>query len=160
MQIDASHHAWFEDRGPKCHLHLLIDDATSKLMGGYFAPEETTEGYYRACFPYFEKMGRPVSLYSDKRGTFIVNQGCPRHDTQFARAMKELDIRMITAHSPQAKGRIERAFGTLQERLVWEMRLNNISSIEEANVFLPNFLPSELTSLNQANNRDCRHSSI
>ncbi len=140
VQIDASHHAWFEDRGPKCHLHLLIDDATSKLMGGYFASEETTEGYYRACFSYFEKIGRPLSLYSDKRGTFLVNQGCPRQDTQFARAMKELDIRMITAHSPQAKGRIERAFGTLQERLVWEMRLHHISNIEEANVFLPNFL--------------------
>lgn len=139
VQIDASLHAWFEDRGPKCHLHLLIDDATSKIMGGFFAIEETTEAYYQACLPYFEKMGRPISLYSDKRGTFVVNQGFKRKDTQFARAMKELDIDMITAHSPQAKGRIERVFGTLQERLVWEMRLHNISSIEEANVFLPSF---------------------
>jgi transposase InsO family protein len=140
VQIDASSHAWFEDRGPKCHLHLLVDDATSKIMGGFFAPEETTEAYYQACLSYFQKMGRPLSLYSDKRGTFVVNKGAERKDTQFARAMKELDIQMIIAHSPQAKGRIERAFGTLQNRLVWEMRLHRISSIEQANVFLPDFI--------------------
>jgi hypothetical protein len=139
IQIDASDHAWFEDRGAKCSLHLLVDDATSKIMGGYFAPEESTEGYYKACLPYFEKMGRPISLYCDKRGTFMVNNGKKKGKTQFARAMKELDIRMIFAHSPQAKGRIERAFGTLQERLVWEMRIHNISTIKEANVFLPRF---------------------
>lgn len=139
-QIDASEHLWFENRGPKCHLHALIDDATSKIMGGYFAPEETTEGYFRACLPYFEKVGRPISLYSDKRGTFIVNKGEKESETQFARAMKELNIQMIIAHSPQAKGRIERAFGTFQERLVWEMRLRGISTIEEANVFLPSFI--------------------
>lgn len=138
-QIDASDHAWFEDRGPKCHLHLLVDDATSKIMGGHFAPEETTEGYYKACLPYFERMGRPINLYSDKRGTFVVNNGSNDKETQFSRAMKELEIGMITAHSPQAKGRIERVFGTLQERLVWEMRLSNISTIEEANDFLPSF---------------------
>jgi hypothetical protein len=139
-QIDASDHLWFENRGPRCHLHALIDDATSKIMGGYFALEETTEGYFKACLPYFEKVGRPISLYSDKRGTFIVNKGGKGGETQFSRAMKELNIRIIIAHSPQAKGRIERAFGTLQERLVWEMRLNNISTIEEANVFLPSFI--------------------
>jgi len=139
-QIDASDHAWFEDRGPKCHLHLLVDDATSKIMGGYFAPEETTEGYYKACLPYFEKKGRPLNLYSDKRGTFVVNSGSKDRETQFSRAMRELEIGMIIAHSPQAKGRIERVFGTLQERLVWEMRLKNISTIEEANVFLPSFI--------------------
>lgn len=139
VQVDASNHDWFEGRAPKCHLHLLVDDATSKIMGGYFTPEETTEGYYRACLPYFQKSGRPLNLYNDKRGTFIVNQGVKRGETQFARAMKELGIGIIFAHSPQAKGRIERAFGTLQERLVWEMRLNNISTIEEANVYLPHF---------------------
>jgi transposase InsO family protein len=139
-QVDASDHLWFENRGPRCHLHMLIDDATSKIMGGHFALEETTEAYFKACLPYFEKVGRPISLYSDKRGTFIVNQGSKCQETQFSRAMKELDIQMITAHSPQAKGRIERAFGTLQERLVWEMRLRNISTIEEANAFLPSFI--------------------
>lgn len=140
VQMDASDHDWFEGRAPKCHLHLLIDDATSRLHGGYFTPEETTEGYFRACLPYFEREGLPVSFYNDKRGTFIVNKGKNRGETQFARAMKELGIKMIFAHSPQAKGRIERAFGTLQERLVWEMRIEGISSIEEANRFLPSFL--------------------
>lgn len=139
IQIDASDHDWFEGRAPKCHLHLLVDDATSKIMGGHFASGETTEGYYRACLPYFQECGRPVSLYNDKRGTFVVNNGIKRKPTQFARAMQELGVKMITAHSPQAKGRIERAFGTLQERLVWEMRLKNISTIEEANDYLPNF---------------------
>lgn len=140
VQMDASNHDWFEGRAPKCHLHLLIDDATSRLHGGYFTPEETTEGYFRACLSYFEREGLPVSFYNDKRGTFIVNQGENRGETQFARAMKELGIKMIFAHSPQAKGRIERAFGTLQERLIWEMRIANISSIKEANEFLPSFI--------------------
>jgi hypothetical protein len=140
VQMDASDEDWLEGRGPRCHLHLLIDDATSKILGAYFAEEETTYGYFRACKPYFEKKGLPISLYNDKRGTFIVNQGKNRNETQFARAMKELGIKMIFAHSPQAKGRIERVFGTLQERLIWEMRIAHISTIEEANKFLPGFL--------------------
>ena len=145
VQIDASDHCWFEDRGPRCHLHALIDDATSKIHGAYFTPEETTEGYYRACLPYFEREGLPVSFYNDKRGTFIVNKGKNRGETQFSRAMKELGIKMVFAHSPQAKGRIERAFGILQERLVWEMRIAGISTIEEANKFLPSFLQEHVT---------------
>ena len=140
VQMDASDHDWFEGRGPRCHLHTLIDDATSKIHGAYFAPEETTEGYFRACLPYFEREGLPISFYNDKRGTFIVNKGKNRGDTQFTRAMKELGVKMIFAHSPQAKGRIERVFGTLQDRLVWEMRIEGISNIEEANRFLPSFL--------------------
>jgi transposase len=139
-QIDASKHLWFEDRGPTCHLHIIVDDATSAIVGGYFDLEETTEGYFRACYSYFEQFGRPISLYSDKRSTFKVNHGLKHSKTQFTRAMAELNINMITAHSPQAKGRIERVFGTLQQRLVWEMRLKNISTIEEANVFLPGFI--------------------
>jgi hypothetical protein len=140
VQMDASDHDWFEGRGPRCHLHALIDDATSKIQGAHFALEETTEGYFWACLPYFEREGLPISLYNDKRGTFIVNQGKNRGETQFSRAIKELGINMIFAHSPQAKGRIEKAFGTLQERLVWEMRIAGISTIEEANRFLPSFL--------------------
>ena len=145
LQADASDHDWFEGRGPRCHLHLFIDDATSKIVGGWFELEETTEGYYRALKPILEQKGRPVSLYTDKRGTFVVNQGNKRSKTQFARAMEELDINMITAHSPQAKGRIERAFGTLQERLVWEMRLNHICTLEQANHFLPKFFEEHNT---------------
>ena len=140
LQADASDHDWFENRGPRCHLHLYIDDATSKIEGGWFELEETTKGYYKALLPILEKKGRPVNLYTDKRGTFVVNQGNKQGQTQFKRAMKELDINMIIAHSPQAKGRIERAFRTLQERLIWEMRIQNISTLEEANRFLPSFL--------------------
>jgi hypothetical protein len=139
LQGDASDHDWFEGRGPRCHLHLFVDDATSKAKGGHFAPEETTEGYYRALKPILKQSGRPVAIYTDKRGTFVVNQGKNKGLTQFSRAMQELGINMIIAHSPQAKGRIERAFGTLQERLVWEMRIHDISTIEEANQFLPRF---------------------
>lgn len=139
LQADASNHAWFEERGVKCHLHLFVDDATSKIVGGYFCPEETTEGYYKALKPVLQTGGRPVNIYTDKRGTFTVNQGDKRGKTQFGRAMQELEINMILAHSPQAKGRIERVFGTLQERLVWEMRIHQINTIEEANQFLPSF---------------------
>lgn len=140
IQVDASDHDWFEGRAPKCHLHILIDDATSKIVGGYFDEEETTKGYYKAFLPFLEKNGRPVSIYNDKRGTFVINQGKKKGETQFSRAMKELGIKIIIAHSPQAKGRIERAFGTLQERLVWEMRINRIQTMEEANKFLPKFI--------------------
>lgn len=139
LQADASDHDWFEGRGPRCHLHLFVDDATSAIEGGRFELEETTKGYYKALEPILEKKGRPIGIYTDKRGTFVVNQGNKKGRTQFARAMKELGINMIIAHSPQAKGRIERTFGTLQERLVWEMRINEIRTIEEANSFLSKF---------------------
>ena len=140
LQCDASDHDWLEGRGPRCHLHLFVDDATSNMEGGWFTLEETTEGYYRALKPILEQKGRPVNIYTDKRGTFVVNHGNKRGITQFSRAMTELGINMIIAHSPQAKGRIERAFATLQERLVWEMRINHICTIEEANDFLPKFI--------------------
>jgi transposase len=140
VQTDASEHAWFEDRGPKCHLHLIVDDATSKCKGGYFAKGETTTGYYMAFKTYFEREGIPVSIYCDKRGTFKVNKGDKNQLTQFSRAMKELNIRVIFAHSAPAKGRIERTFGTFQDRLICEMRLQRISTIEEANKFLPSFI--------------------
>ena len=146
IQGDASKHDWLEGRlihyGKviKPQLHIFIDDASSIIYGAYFDYEETTYGYFKAAQPYFEEKGIPLSLYVDKRGTFKVNSGKRRNLTQFARAMKELDVEIIFAHSPQAKGRVERAFGTLQERLVWEMRRKNISTLEEANEFLPHFL--------------------
>ncbi|MCB1083719.1 MAG: ISNCY family transposase, partial [Simkania sp.] len=139
LQTDASVHDWFEGRRPHAYLHVYVDDATSEIVGGHFSEEETTEGYYRALLPILEQKGRPIHIYTDKRGTFVVNKG-KNGKTQFARAMEELGIGMITAHSPQAKGRIERTFGTLQDRLVWEMRLNHICTIEEANSFLPKFI--------------------
>ena len=140
LQADASDHNWFEGRGPRSHLHLFIDDASSSIEGGRFELEETTEGYYRAFQPILEEKGRPVHLYTDKRGVFVVNQGNKKGKTQFRRALDELQITLILAHSPQAKGRIERAFKTLQERLVWEMRIRGINTLEEANHFLPKYL--------------------
>lgn len=140
LQTDASHHLWFEDRGPKCHLYIIVDDATSAITGGHFELEETTEGYFKLFQPYFEKNGLPISIYSDKRGVFKVNQGKKNGITQFGRAMKELGVEIIYAHSAPAKGRVERTFETLQDRLIREMRLQNISTIEEGNAFIRTFL--------------------
>lgn len=140
LQTDASHHLWFEDRGPKCHLYIIIDDATSEITDGYFELEETTEGYFKLFEPYFQRNGLPASIYSDKRGVFKVNQGKKRGLTQFGRAMKDLGIEIIYAHSAPAKGRVERAFETLQDRLIREMRLLNISTIEEGNAYIRTYL--------------------
>jgi len=140
VQTDASYHLWFENRGPKCHLYIIVDDATSTITDGYFEPEETTKGYFKLFEPYLLRNGLPVSIYSDKRGVFKVNQGSKRGVTQFGRAMKELGIEIIYAHSAPAKGRVERAFETLQDRLVREMRLLNISTIEEGNAYIRTYL--------------------
>lgn len=138
VQMDGSPHAWFEERGPYCTLLLAVDDATGQILAGRFELTETTEGYFRLMESYLQVHGKPVCLYTDKHGTFRVNHGKDRSKpTQFARAMKELDIKMIAAHSPQAKGRIERANGVLQDRLVKELREKGISTLEEANLFLP-----------------------
>ncbi len=140
-QVDGSPHAWFEERGPYCTLLLAVDDATSKITAARFEETETTEGYFRLMKSYLQTHGKPVCLYSDKYGVFRVNQGKDRSKlTQFARAMKELNIKTITAHSPQAKGRIERKNGVLQDRLVKELREQGISTIEEANIYLPTYI--------------------
>lgn len=140
-QMDGSPHAWFEDRGPYCTLLLAVDDATGKITAARFEKGETTVGYFRLMESYFLKHGKPVCLYTDKYGVFLVNHGKNRSKpTQFARAMKELNIKTIVAHSPQAKGRIERANGVLQDRLVKELRRQGISTIEEANIFLPTYI--------------------
>lgn len=140
-QTDASIHHWFEDRGPKCALHLSIDDATGKIKGARFGEQETTENYWRMFWDYFQRYGLPRELYVDSRGVFRVNhKGAKENITQFKRSMNELGIKIIFASSPQAKGRVERVNGTLQDRLVKELREQNISSIEEANAFLPTFV--------------------
>ncbi len=143
VQIDGSDHAWFEDRGPKCTLLVYIDDATGQLLELWFVPEETTFAYFEASRHYFERYGKPVAFYSDKHGIFRVNQprplGLTSGLTQFGRAMQELDIQIICANTPQAKGRIERANQTLQDRLVKELRLQGISDIDSANALLPEF---------------------
>jgi transposase len=143
VQIDGSDHDWFEGRGPRCTLLVYIDDATGQLGELWFVPEETFFGYYEASRHYFERYGKPVAFYSDKHGIFRVNQPRPLGTTsgltQFGRAMQELDVEIICANTPQAKGRIERANQTLQDRLVKEMRLQGISDIDSANAFLSEF---------------------
>ncbi|HEY8661265.1 MAG TPA: ISNCY family transposase [Hanamia sp.] len=141
IQIDGSHHDWLEGRAPKCCLLVFIDDATSRLVGLRFEKSETTVGYFKLAREYMEKHGRPLAFYSDKYGVFRVNlPNCEHAETQFGRAMRELGIESICANSPQAKGRVENANGTLQDRLIKEMRLRGISSIEEANAYLPKFM--------------------
>jgi transposase len=143
VQIDGSDHAWFEGRGPKCTLLVYIDDATGQLLELWFVPDETFFAYCEASRHYFERYGKPVAFYSDKHGIFRVNQeqtiGLGSGLTQFGRAMQELDIQIICANTPQAKGRIERANQTLQDRLVKELRLLGISDIDSANAYLPEF---------------------
>jgi transposase len=143
VQIDGSDHAWFEERGPKCTLLVYIDDATGQLGELWFVPDETSFAYFEASRHYFERYGKPVAFYSDKHGIFRVNQprpsGLSTGLTQFGRAMQELDVQIICANTPQAKGRIERANQTLQDRLVKELRLRGIADIEAGNAYLPEF---------------------
>jgi transposase len=143
VQIDGSDHDWFEGRGPRCTLLVYIDDDTGQLGELWFVPEETFFGYCEASRHYFARLGKPVAFYSDKHGIFRVNQPRPLGTTsgltQFGRAMQELDVEIICANTPQAKGRIERANQTLQDRLVKELRLRGISDIDSANAFLPEF---------------------
>ena len=143
VQIDGSDHAWFEERGPRCTLIVFIDDATGRLGELLFVPVETFYAYCEASCHYFESFGKPVAFYTDKHGIFQVNQPSPlglgKGLTQFERAMQELDIQIMCANSPQAKGRIERANKTLQDRLVKELRLRGISSMQAANEYMPEF---------------------
>jgi len=136
--VDGSPHDWFEGRAPKCTLLVFIDDATSKVVWLYFAKSESTESLMQAAKEYIEAYGRPVSIYVDCGGVFLVNINNPECDkiTQFSRAMKELGVEVKFAYSPQAKWRVERVNGVLQDRLIKEMRLAGVSSIEEANAFV------------------------
>ncbi len=144
IQLDGSPHDWLEGRGPQCTLLVFIDDATSKILWLEFVETDSFQGVAAATKHYFEKYGRPGCFYVDFGSVFSVNLNNPDREkiTQFKRAMKELDVEIIHAHSPQAKGRVERANQTLQDRLVKEMRLAHISSIEAANEFIrrSNFL--------------------
>jgi len=141
VQIDGSEHAWFEDRGDTCTLLALIDDATSRALHLRFVPSESTFEYFRSVRAYLTTHGKPVAFYSDRHGIFRVNRGeGSGRLTQFGRAMAELSIGAICANSPQAKGRVERAFGTLQDRLVKAMRLAGIGTMEAANAWLPGFV--------------------
>ena len=141
VQIDGSPHRWFEERGPSCTLIVFIDDATSRLMALRFVEAETTEAYMRTLRGYLDQYGRPVAIYSDKHSIFRVTQQDREGErTQFTRALQTLDIQPIHANTPQAKGRVERANETLQDRLVKELRLCGIHSIDEANAFVPKYM--------------------
>lgn len=138
IQVDGSPHAWFEDRRDPCVLIVFIDDATGRTFGQFFE-SETTAAYMITLRSYIINNGVPLAIYSDKYSVFRVNKpGCLRKEciTQFGRALKELKIELICANSPQAKGRVERANQTLQDRLVKELRLAKINSIDDANKFL------------------------
>jgi len=143
VQIDGSDHDWFEGRGPRCTLLVFIDDATGQIGELWFVGHESFFGYGEAARHYFERYGRPVAFYSDKHGIFRVNQsqdlGTGAGITQFGRAMQDLDIQIVCANTPQAKGRVERANQTLQDRLVKELRLAGISDPVAGNVFLETF---------------------
>lgn len=143
LQGDGSRHDWFEGRGEECTLVIFIDDATSRLTVGRFVPAETTIAYQEILEDHLRKYGRPLGLYVDKHSIFRVSRevsGVREAETHFGRVLRELDIELICAHSPQAKGRVERANGVLQDRLIKEMRLRGVNTIEEANRYLPLYI--------------------
>lgn len=143
VQMDGSPHDWFEGREPRCCLMVMIDDATGQMRGRFY-PQETLAAAMEMFGGWCDEFGVPQSLYVDRAGIYRADREPTLAEikskrkplTQFGRAMKELDVRLILAQSPQAKGRVERANGTLQDRLVKEMRLAGISSIEQANAWL------------------------
>ena len=145
LQMDGSHHDWFEGRGPECVLMGYIDDATGRAYGKFYAYEGTIPAM-DSFKEYIEKYGLPMSVYLDKHTTY---KSWVRRDefrevepiSQFGRSLQELGVRKLHAHSAQAKGRIERLFNTFQDRVVKEMRLQDVSTIEEANKFLLSYLP-------------------
>ena len=142
VQIDGSEHRWFEGRGEPCTLLVFIDDATSSLMQLRFVPSESTSSYFEALQGYLSTHGCPVAFYSDKHSVFRINREAQGGSgmTQFGRALAELNIEIICANSSQAKGRVERANRTLQDRLVKELRLENVCDMDTGNTFLPGFL--------------------
>src|SRR5919202_3651955 len=143
VQVDGCEHRWFEDRGPPCTLLVFVDDATGRLMHLRFVPSESTLEYLRAIRSYIEGHGRPVAFYSDKHTVFrVARPDATDGDgvTQVGRALAELNVDLICANSPQAKGRVERAHKTLQDRLVKELRLAGVGDMEAANAFLPTFV--------------------
>ena len=156
VQLDASRHDWFESGG-YCHLHAAIDDAHSAVLALWFSVEETTESYFELVWQMNTSKTLPVALYTDKRSVFTVNRTAEQlsiaeqlaavhpSETQFSRAMGELGIHIILAASAEAKGRVERLWGTLQDRLVKELRLADIHTIEEANAWLPTYITTHNT---------------
>lgn len=148
IQLDGSHHAWFEDRGPECVLMAYIDDASNRVYARFY-PYEGTLPAMDSFKRYIRRDGIPLSVYLDKHSTYkawavptLSEQLAGRKPkSQFERALEQFGVEVIHANSPQAKGRIERLFGTFQDRLIKEMRLAGVSSLDEANRFLSGYLP-------------------
>ena len=144
VQIDGSYHAWLEDRAEKACLLLFIDDATSEILAAEFVDHESYLTYTTLCKRYFREYGLPEAFYADRFSVFRDNHSnvtTTDAQTQFERAMAELGIELICAYSPQAKGRVERANKTLQDRLVKELRLAGINDYQAANGFLMQYIP-------------------
>lgn len=148
IQLDGSHHDWFEGRGPRCVLMAYIDDASSRVFARFYEYEGTIpamDSFHR----YIRQQGIPLAIYADKHTTYqspaepTVAEQLAGEDpqSQFGRALREFGVELIPAHSPQAKGRVERLFKTFQDRLVKELRLARIASLEAANRFLEGYLP-------------------
>ena len=142
VQIDGSRHPWFEKRGPACTILVFIDDATSRILRLHFSDTETTASYFEAMRSYLQQHGKPRAFYADRAAVFRAPAANRHIPTQFQRALDELDIELICANSPQAKGRVERANRTLQDRLVKALRLDGISTIEAANAWADGFIKS------------------
>lgn len=137
VQLDGSDHDWFEGRGPRCVLVIYIDDATSRILYGEFVGVEDTMTLLHTTRGYLKAHGRPIAFYVDRDSIYVNNApGDEQPMTQFARCMAEISVDIITANSPQAKGRVERGFHTHQDRLVKELRLRGISTTEAANRYL------------------------
>ncbi len=153
VQIDGSPHAWLEERGPRLHLLAAIDDATGKVLAAIFREQEDRVGYFQLVEQLVRHYGRPLAFYHDRHEIFPKRRPVKEADSledqlagrvalsQFGRLLEELEITSIAALSPQAKGRVERLFGTLQDRLVFELRLAGASTREQANEFLITYLP-------------------
>jgi transposase len=140
VQIDGSHHDWFEGRSAKCCLIAFIDDATGRVLGAQFFEQESTQGYLAVLHALVQRHGAPLALYSDRHGIFTKSNPEDSKPTQFERALLQLEIEPICARTPQAKGRVERLFQTLQDRLCKAMRLACIDTMEQANSLLPEYL--------------------
>jgi transposase len=151
VQLDGSHHQWFEKRADRCCLMRLIDDATNQ-RAGYFAAEETTFAAMKVLWQWIDRYGIPQALYTDKKNVYVVDEKTRERAadsgeevfTNFGKACKKLGIKIITAHSPQAKGRVERSHGLDQDRLVKELRLAGINTIAGANDFLTTTYEAQL----------------
>jgi transposase len=155
VQMDGSHHDWFEGRGDKCVLMVMIDDATS-LTYARFYPAETTDAAFDVFGRWVNRQGLPRSLYVDRHSIYR-DEDHPEKPTQFGRAMKELGTKLILAHSPQAKGRVERRHAVFQDRLVKEMRLRKINTIQAANALLDEMFLAEVNlryAVKPANDQD------